>query len=313
MSQIPLLIRISNQVTLFIKVKGVINMKRSFIPFALAAALCTLTSCGSKADKEQYSSALSADTTTAVTTAANTESAADTTTTAKNSTEAVSVTTSDTGNADYSEYQSIALDLVERYYEMHPNFLFKFNSFINLDDTVTFKLADPFMQREITDVVFARISGKGLELNSMEDIMDYKKTVYSKSFAEKYPMSEPAVISDEYSNGDYIDETNIDNLDLLYYESYIIYKGNLYASTVLPRVGWIGHTAPDEPVIITDVTDKSFRAYYPGYCGTPDMPNSKSCDIVDFIIDPDCGEWRINDILTQNHSVYEEKAAELNS
>ena len=288
-------------------------MKRSFIPFALAAALCTMTSCGGKTDKEQSSSALSADTTSAVTTAANTEAAADTTTAAEKSTEAVSVTASDTGNADYSKYQGIAIDLVERYYEMQPYFLYRFNGFTDPDNTVTFKLANPRIQRELSDVVFARISGKGLEFNSMKDIMDYKKTVYSKSFAEKYPMDEPAVISDEYSNGDCIDETDIDDLKLLYFKSYIMYKGNMYANTEPAQVGWIGHTAPTEPVIITDVTDSSFRAYYPGYCGTPDMEHSQSCDIVDFIIDPDCNEWRINDLVTQDHSVYEEKAAELNS
>ena len=38
--------------------------------------------------------------------------------------------------------------------------------------------------------------------------------------------------------------------------------------------------------------------------------NNYGCDIVDFVLDPIYGEWRIDEITNENYPVYQQKAAE---
>ncbi|MCR4795834.1 MAG: hypothetical protein K5898_11860 [Ruminococcus sp.] len=269
-------------------------MKKKTMIITFAAALSALTSCGKEVSSLSNMAASPKDNTGAVAISAGTDK--------------TEKTNSSSNKYKDSSYEDIALDLVEKYYEMKPQFLYRFISYSNPDDTVTFKLTAPYTNGDTQDVVFARISGKGFEFNSIDDIMEYKKTVYSENFANKYPMSECTEISSDYSSGDYIDETGVDISDMLYYKSYIMYNGKMYTNTVSPQVGWIGHTAPTEPIIITDVTDTSFRAYYPNILGSNESKVSSCCDIVDFIIEPSCGEWRINSLESTDYSVYEEKA-----
>jgi hypothetical protein len=210
----------------------------------------------------------------------------------------------------YCGYQNIAYDLIERYYEMLPTLGFRFWDYTDLNDTVTFRIANPYSGFEVQDVEFARISGKGLEMNSMDDVRAYKRTVYSESFANRYPIEDCKVVNSNINSGEYIDETGVADNDLMYYQSYIMYRGNLYANTVSPQKGWIGHVPTIEPIVITDVTSTSFRAYYSCIMGTYESVSANNCNIVDFVIDPSCGEWRINDLTSTDYSTYQSKAAE---
>ena len=203
-------------------------------------------------------------------------------------------------DAEYISYQNTANDLIEKYYDMQPQFLLRFEGFVDMNDTVTFKIATPYNQGEITDVVFARISGNGLELNSIEEIENYRRTVYSSNFKEASTSVSYAIIDDKYNSGDYIDESDVPLS--IYYKGYILYRGNLYANTEPAAVGWIGHTSYNAPIVIKNVTSTSFRAYAPCIMGE----NNKRCDIVDFVIDPSCGEWRIDAFKTDDFSVYGE-------
>ena len=76
----------------------------------------------------------------------------------------------------------------------------------------------------------------------------------------------------------------------------------MYANTEPPAVGWIGYKAYNAPIVIKNVTSTSFRAYAPCIMGE----NNNRCDIVDFVIDPSCGEWRIDAFKTDDFSVYVE-------
>lgn len=210
----------------------------------------------------------------------------------------------------YSEYQSTAYDLIEKYYEMIPQFGFRFRGYLNLKDTVKFKIANPYSNGQIDEVEFARISGNGFEFNSMDDLIAYRKTVYSEEFANRYPVYGCKTVSSSYNDGDYIDESNSVMEDWLYYSSFIMYKGNLYANTLSPAKGWIGHVPTNEPIVITDVTSTSFKAYYSSLMGDYGSIAAQNCDIVDFVLDPSCGEWRINDLTSTDYSVYQSKAAE---
>ncbi|SHM17737.1 hypothetical protein [Ruminococcus flavefaciens] len=215
----------------------------------------------------------------------------------------------DYGKPDYTEYQNTARNLVEKYYEMIPEFLFRFREYRNMNDTVTFKLKS-LNSGEIEDVVFARISGNGLEFNSMDDIYAYKRTVMTESYYEAALYADYKYIDDSYNSGDYIDETGVLPSKAINSKGYIIYRGNLYVSTSPEQVGWIGHTAPTEPIIITDVTATSFRAYYPSIIGNYGSETHLSCDIFDFVLDPSCNDWRINSLTYDDYSVYQTKAAE---
>ncbi len=209
---------------------------------------------------------------------------------------------------ELSDYQSIASELVEKYYEMVPQFMFRFYNFRDPDDTVTFKLANPRNEGIPEDVVFAHISGKGLDFNSIDDIKEYQRTVYSENFANAWYDKSCITISDEYNIGDYIDETGKELNDMLYFTGYIMYKDRMYVNTAPVMAGWIGHTAPTDPIIITDITDTSFRAYYPSIVGDHLSENNLSCDTVDFVIDPGCNEWRIDSLVSGPYSLYQEKA-----
>ena len=204
------------------------------------------------------------------------------------------------------EYQNIAYDLIERYYKVLPTVQFRFNQYTNLNDSVTFRIMNPYLGGQIEEVTYARITGKGLEINSQEDIVAYKRTVGTERFINKYRGERVVNISSSYNSGDYIDETGIAADDLLYYQAFIMYKGNMYANTVTPQMGWIGHNPPHDPTVITDVTSNSFRAYYENIMGD----NNYGCDIVDFVLDPIYGEWRIDEIINENYPVYQQKAAE---
>lgn len=204
------------------------------------------------------------------------------------------------------EYQNIAYDLIERYYEMIPTLGFRFRNYINLNDSVTFRIMNPYLGGQIEEVTYARITGRGLEINSQEDIVAYKRTVGTERFINKYRGERVVNISSSYNSGDYIDETGIAADDLLYYQAFIMYKGNMYANTVTPQMGWIGHNPPHDPTVITDVTSNSFRAYYENIMGD----NNYGCDIVDFVLDPIYGEWQIDEIINENYPVYQQKAAE---
>lgn len=204
------------------------------------------------------------------------------------------------------EYQNIAYDLIERYYKVLPTVQFRFNQYTNLNDSVTFRIMNPYLGGQIEEVTFARITGKGLEINSQEDIVAYKRTVGTERFINKYRGERIVNISSSYNSGDYIDETGVVADDLLYYQAFIMYKGNMYANTVTPQMGWIGHNPPHDPTVITDVTSNSFRAYYENIMGD----NNYGCDIVDFVLDPIYGEWRIDEITNENYPVYQQKAAE---
>lgn len=206
-----------------------------------------------------------------------------------------------------SEYRNIALDLVERSYDMTQIFMYRFNQYTNLNDTVTFNIVNPYTGGQLENVTFARISGKGLEINSMDDIEAYERTVKTERLINMFPREKCVTISSSYNNGDHIDESGTDHEELLYYQSFIMYKGNLYANTVMPQESWIGHTAPREPIVITDVTSNSFRAYYPCIMGE----NKYGCDIIDFVIDPTFGEWRINEMASDAYSLYQSEAANL--
>lgn len=266
-------------------------MKKNAIIITFAAALCALTSCGRELASLPEMAASPGDNTSAA---------------------AISASIADTSyKAEKVAYEDIAVDLVERFYEMRPQFMYRFISYSDPSDTVTFRLADPFANRDVRDVVFAHISGKGFEFNSINDLMDYRKTVLSEEFAAKYSTEECTEISGEYNSGDYIDESDVDRSDLLYYKSYIMYKGRMYTNTTSPQIGYIGHMAPNESVIITDVTDTSFRAYYPSVYGQNGDISSLCCDIVDFILDPVCGEWRINDFVSDSYEVFVNKAEEM--
>ena len=270
-------------------------MKKATIILAITTAICALTSCGKEEVSYPQFAASKADGTSAVAISAESDKKTD-------------ISSINNTNASYED---IANDLIERFYEMRPQFMYRFMWYSDPDDTVTFRLSNPYDSSEVQEVVFARISGKGFEFNSIEDINNYRRTVLSKDYAEKIGTEKCTDISDEYSSGDYIDETGIEPLDSLYYTRYIMYKGNMYTNTTPMQLGYIGHMPANESVIITDVTDTTFRAYYSNIYGQDGYVSSLGCDIVDFIIDPACGEWRINNFTSDAYDVYTNKAAEL--
>ncbi|MCR5600533.1 MAG: hypothetical protein K6G33_07325 [Ruminococcus sp.] len=208
------------------------------------------------------------------------------------------------------EYQNTAYELVEKYYKMMPIIKFRFHGYLDLNDSVTFKIANPYSNGQIEDVTFARISGNGFEFDSIEDIMAYRRTVYSESLAKRELVPKYKTIDDSYNSGDQIPEADPYSEDGLYYQSFIIYRGHLYANTVSPAMGWLGHVEPREPIVITDITSNSFRAYYPSLTGEFVTEPYTGCDIVDFVLDPSCGEWRMNSLTIADYSVYQSKAAE---
>ena len=207
-------------------------------------------------------------------------------------------------NDDDVSYEDIALNLVERYYDMMPQFKLRFPSYIDPDDTVTFKLEIPDSEGKTEDVTFGHISGNGLEFNSLDDLMNYRKTVYSEKYASETFDYEVVDISDKYSDGDFINDADVKSHKGLYHSSYVTYKGKLYVNRRHFYGGWIGHMKPNEPIIITDITYTSFRAYYPCIYGRDEVVSYLGCDVVDFIIDPCCGEWRINNLESKSYSLY---------
>jgi len=215
-------------------------------------------------------------------------------------------------DAEYISYQNTAKELIEKYYDTWYNVQFRFPQYRNMNDTITFNLKDPNIQDGVRDVTYARITGKGLELNSKADVENYARRTYSDSLAAKqleYLNDDYAVISDTYKNGDHIDETGVALEDLLVFKNFIFYKGNMYVNTSSVAAGWMGHVEPKDPTIIKNITSTSFRAYYPSYISD----QYSSCDVVDFVIDPSCGEWRIDEFTTTDYSVYGENLPDYNS
>lgn len=194
---------------------------------------------------------------------------------------------------------------------MMPQFRYKFNTYVDNDDTVTFNLDLPNSGGMTENVTFGHISGKGLEFNSPDDITAYSKTVYSERYENNGIGYEFVDISDRYNEGDHIDDADIDIRNGLYYSDFINYKGRMYVSMNPFNGGYIGHMKPNEPVIITDVTNNSFRAYYPNIYGSFGAVSSLGCYVVDFIIDPSCGDWRIDSFEQKSYSLYMEKREEL--
>ena len=272
-------------------------MKKTTLILTFAAAICSLTSCGNKLN-------IPAQMNDSNTANINTAAAVEVTQAAAKSEKA-------SDKKDNAAYEDIAYDLVERYYVMLPQFMLKFPSCGDPDDTVTFKLNVPGSDGKTENVTFIHISGNGLEFDSPDDIMDYRKTVYSDRYARDTMTYEFIDIGDKYNDGDYIDDTGFETRSGLYYSTCIIYKGKLYMSQLPFNGGYIGHMKPNEPVIITDVTDNSFRAYYPNIYGSFGTVSSLGCDIVDFIIDPSCGDWRIDSFEQKSYSLYMEKMEEL--
>ncbi|WP_295067510.1 hypothetical protein [Ruminococcus sp.] len=215
-------------------------------------------------------------------------------------------------DAEYISYQNTAKDLIEKYYDTHYQIMFRFPQYRNMNDTITFNLKDPNIQDGVRDVTYARITGKGLELNSKADVENYARRTYSDSLAAKqleYLNDDYAVISDTYKNGDHIEETGVALEDLLVFKNFIIYKGNMYVNTSSVQAGWLGYTAADKPIIIKDITSTSFRAYAPGIWGE----NNMACDIVDFVFEPSVNGWRINNLQPDNYSVYGENLSDYNN
>ncbi len=272
-------------------------MKKTTMILTFAAAICSLTSCGNKLNTPTQMN--------------------DSHTENINSAAAVEVTqaAAEAGKAsdkkDNAAYEDIAYDLVEKYYVMMPQFIYKFNTYVDNDDTVTFNLDVPNSGGMTENVTFGHISGNGLEFDSPDDIMDYRKTVYTDRYARDTMTYEFIDIGDKYNDGDYIDDADFETRSGLYYSTCIIYKGKLYMSRLHYNGGYIGHMKPNEPVIITDVTDNSFRAYYPNIYGSFGSVSSLGCDVVDFIIDPSCGDWRIDSFEQKSYSLYMEKREEL--
>lgn len=215
-------------------------------------------------------------------------------------------------DAEYISYQNTAKDLIEKYYDTHYQIMFRFPQYRNMNDTITFNLKDPNIQDGVRDVTYARITGKGLELNSKADVENYARRTYSDSLAAKqleYLNDDYAVISDTYKNGDHIDETGVALEDLLVFKNFIFYKGNMYVNTSSVAAGWLGYTAADKPIIIKDITSTSFRAYAPGVMGE----NNDRCEVVDCVVDPSSGEWRVNSFVDDGYYVYGENLSAYNS
>lgn len=215
-------------------------------------------------------------------------------------------------DAEYISYQNTAKDLIEKYYDTHYQIMFRFPQYRNMNDTITFNLKDPNIQDGVRDVTYARITGKGLELNSRADVENYAGKVYSYSIIKNqldYLDDDYVVISDTYKNGDHIEETTDSYNDLLAFKNFIIYKGNMYVNTSSVQAGWLGYTSANEPIIISNVTSTSFRAYAPGIWGE----NNMGCDIVDFVFEPSVNGWRINNLQPDNYSVYGENISAYNS
>lgn len=272
-------------------------MKKTTLALTFAAAICSLTSCENKLITSTQMNALHTENINTVTTYESTQDTEE--------------TESASHKQDIASYEDIAFDLVERYYDMMPQFMMRFPSFSDTNDTVTFKLDNPFVDGRTENVTFGHISGKGLEFNSIDDIMDYRKTVYSEKYARDTFSYECVDISDKYKDGDYISDADVETQGGLYCTPCIMYKGKMYISMKPFNGGWIGHMKPNEPIIITDVTDTSFRAYYPNIYGSFESVSSLGCDVVDFIIDPGCGEWRINNLESKSYSLYTDKAKEM--
>ncbi len=216
-------------------------------------------------------------------------------------------------DAEYTKYQNIAGDLIEKYYDTWYNIQFRFLQYRNMNDTITFNLRDPNITDGVRDVTFARITGKGLELNSIADVENYARKVCSDSWEAKEFrdfINNYAEVSDTYKNGDHIEETSDNYNDLLVFKNFIIYKGNMYVNTSSVQAGWQGHVPPKAPTIIKNITSTSFRAYYPSFISSESYP---SCDVVDFIIDSGSGDWRVNEFKTDDYSVYGENLPDINS
>ena len=272
-------------------------MKKTTLILTFAAAICSLTSCDNKLNSPMQMNASQTENINAapVSESMNDAEGAQSASDKKNET----------------SYEDIAFDLVERYYEMMPQFMLRFPLYSDPDDTVTFKLAIPDSDGRTEDVTFAHISGKGLEFNSIDDIMDYRKTVYSERYARDTFTYECVDISDKYKDGDYIDDADVETRGGLYCTQCIMYKGKMYVSRKPFNGGWIGHMKPNEPIIITDVTDTSFRAYYPNIYGSFGTASSLGCDVVEFVIDPGCVEWRINYLESKSYSLYTDMAKKM--
>ena len=215
-------------------------------------------------------------------------------------------------DAEYISYQNTAHDLIEKYYDTFYQLMFRFPQYRNMNETITFNLKDPNLEAGVRDVTYARITGKGLELNSKADVENYARRTYSDSLAAKeleYLNDDYVVVSDTYKNGDHIEETTDNYNDLLVFKSFIFYKGNMYVNTSSPQAGWMGYTAADKPIIIKDITSTSFRAYAPGVMGE----NNDRCEVVDCVIDPSSGEWRVNSFVDNGYAVYGENLSDYNS
>ncbi len=272
-------------------------MKKTTMILTFAAAICSLTSCGNKLNTPTQMNDSHTE---------NINSAA-----AVKASQAAAETGKASDKKDNVSYEDIAYDLVEKYYVMMPQFLYKFNTYVDNDDTVTFNLDLPNSGGRTENVTFGHISGKGLEFNSPDDITAYSKTVYSERYENNGIGYEFVDISDRYNEGDHIDDADIDTRNGLYYSDFINYKGRMYVNMNPFNGGFIGHMKPNEPIIITDVTDNSFRAYYPNICGSFGAVSSLGCNVVDFIIDPSCGDWRIDSFEQKSYSLYMEKMEEL--
>ena len=272
-------------------------MKKAILILTFATAVCSFTSCDNKLNTYMQMNASNTGNINTVTNYVSTQNTVETESTSH--------------KKDNTSYEDIAFDMVERYYKMMPEFMLRFSSYIDQDDTVTFKLDNPYDNYRTESVPFGHISGKGLEFNSIDDILNYRKTVYSERYASDTFNYECVDISDKYKDGDYINDADVETQGSLYSTQCIMYKGKMYVSMKPFNGGWIGHMKPNEPIIITDVTDTSFRAYYPSIYGSFGEVSSVGCDIVDFIIDQYCGDWRIDNLEPQSYSLYVEKMEEL--
>ena len=105
---------------------------------------------------------------------------------------------------------------------------------------------------------------------------------------------------DDVEVGGYLDSSKVG--------TYIEYRGKLYMFAPSGGIGYVPAVYSDKyPVIITNKTDTSFTAYITEFNGNesdfPDLENC-SCAQVNFVLDPEYNDWRINDITPRQAPYY---------
>lgn len=246
----------------------------------LLAGSALLTACSDE-NTDSGSSVESTTTTSTTAETTTTTRATTTTTTEATTTETTTTTTSDipyTGD-DYSQYESIGLDLTYRYEDILN--IYTYGTTYDESDMISFRIPE-YEDAYDHYGVYCRNTDK--RFNSIEDIENYAKSVLSRQHFDQLLAGDLTADFTDIAVGDTIESETA--------KGFIMYNGKLYVHIYERVQPCIYDYKDDAPIHILNVTEDSFVAVRDWYI---DVAHTETYSTRYTIVrDTATGEWRLD-------------------